>query len=748
MLAAALVATLAIPPLRRVLVSSWVFGLVARILPRMSETERIALEAGTVWWDRELFSGAPDFEALLAVGIPELTPDERAYLDGPVAELCRRLDDWEISRRGDMPPELWDFIKREKMMGMRIPREHGGLGFSATFLSTAITRIATRSVGAVVSVLIPNSVGPGELLLHYGTEAQKARLLPRLARGEEVPCFGLTEPEAGSDATSLTATGVVTRGLHDGQEVLGIRLDFEKRYITLGPVATLIGLAFVLKDPENALGKGPEPGLTVALIPASTPGVVTGARHDPLGVPFPVGPVSGKGVFVPVDAILGGPAQAGQGWRMLMEALAAGRGISLPALACGGSQTCARLAGAYATVRRQFGAPIGSFEGLEEPLARIGAYNYMMNATRRLTAAAVDAGERPAVLSAIAKAWLTEGMRRVVADAMDLQGGAGICRGPRSPLSRAWAAVPIGITVEGANILTRTMIVFGQGAIRCHRYVLDQIQAVAAKDLERFDRAFFGHLGALAANTVRCFAYGVSGGRLARAPVTGSEAVYYRHLARLSSAFALLADVSMGLLGGSLKRREKLTGRMADALAWMVIASAALKQYFDDDGPIADTPFLHWSATHALHQVEVALAGVVRQFPLPWARGLLGFLVFPLGPRLEAPDDELGARVAKGLLDDAPPRRLHTPDVFVPPPDEPGLGQLEAALADALAARPAEAALKKALKEGRVPRDPAATLLDRAVAAGILDPAAAALVARADASRRSAIAVDSFAPAP
>ncbi|MBM3985503.1 MAG: acyl-CoA dehydrogenase, partial [Planctomycetes bacterium] len=494
---------LGVAPVRRALVAPLVLRLMGRALPTMSDTEREALEAGTVWFDGQIFSGAPHWRNLLSFRPRELSERERAFLDGPLAELCRDLDDWQVQQRGDLDEATWQRLKRDGCFGLIIPQEHGGLGFSARAHSEVVARLSTRSVTAAVTVMVPNSLGPAELLLHYGTEEQKRHWLPRLARGEEIPCFALTGPENGSDAAAMGAEGVVFRRSVDGREQLALRLSWDKRYTTLGPRATVIGLAFRLRDPERLLGGDPEPGITVVLVPAGTPGVEVGARHDPLGVPFLNGPTRGRDVVVPVEAILGGPARAGQGWRMLMDCLAAGRGISLPSLSAGCCQLALRYTAAYAGVRQQFGLPIGRFEGVEERLARMAGLTYLVDAARALTVGAVDAGEKPSVLSAVCKAWCTEAMRVCVTDAMDVLGGAGISRGPRNLLARAWSAVPIGITVEGANILTRSLIVFGQGAVRCHPWVQAELAAAAARDASAFDAAFFGHVAFTLRNAAR-----------------------------------------------------------------------------------------------------------------------------------------------------------------------------------------------------------------------------------------------------
>jgi acyl-CoA dehydrogenase len=502
-----------LPLLRRPLLSKRLMAALSGLLPRMGETERIALEAGTVWWDGELFSGDPDWQQLLAFQPRGLSEAEQAFLDGPVEELCRMLDDWQIWQDRAIPDEIWDYLKKERFFGMIIPREHGGLGFSAIAHSAVVAKVTSRSVPTVCALMVPNSLGPAELLLLYGTEAQRQHYLPRLATGEEIPCFALTEPHAGSDAAAPRSRGVVCRGRYDGEEVVGIRLDWDKRYITLAPVATLIGLAFHLSDPEGLLGGAAEPGITCALVPHHLPGIDIGAHHDPLGVPFPNGPIKGKGVFIPIDFVIGGREGVGNGWRMLMNCLAAGRSISLPSLSVGAAQLATRTVGAYGTVREQFGLPIGRFEGIEEALARIAGHTYLMNAARVITCGAVDAGEKPAVISGIVKAYLTQAMRDVLSDAMDIQAGAGICRGPNNILGRGFSSVPLGITVEGANILTRSMIVYGQGAIRCHPYLSAEMRAIEEKDLAAFDRAFFGHLTFAARNVVRALVLGLTGAR-------------------------------------------------------------------------------------------------------------------------------------------------------------------------------------------------------------------------------------------
>jgi len=738
---------LGVPAWRRRLITRPILPHVAKLLPRLGETERVALEAGTVGWDGELFSGDPDWRGLFQFQAGGLSEREQAFLDGPVEDLCARLDDAQIAEARDLPDDVWDQLRREGFFGLIIPEAYGGLGFSARAHGEIVTKLASRSVTAAITVMVPNSLGPAELLLHYGTDAQRDHYLPRLARGEEIPCFALTGPEAGSDAAATQSEGVVCRGKWEGEEVLGIRLHWRKRYITLAPVATLIGLAFRLRDPDGLLGDREDLGITCALVPAGLPGIEIGKRHDPMGVPFQNGPTTGEDVFVPIDAILGGRDGAGQGWRMLMESLSAGRSISLPSVSVAGTRLATRVASAYAQVREQFDTPIGRFEGVEEPLARIAGLSYAVAATRWLTVAAVDAGERPAVLSAIAKAWSTEALRQVVNDAMDVRAGAGVMRGPRNILARIYALLPIGITVEGANILTRSMIIYGQGAIRCHPFAQEEMRAVAEDDLEGFDRAFFGHLGFVATTASRALLLGLTGGRLdAAAPGRGFTRRACQRLGRASAGFALVSEAAMATLGGQLKRREKLTGRLADALAWLYLGSAVVKRFHDDGEPEGDRAFAEWGVRHALAEIDRALDGVLRNLPARPVAWALRAFVFPLGRRERGPDDALGSAVVRSLLDDEAARDRLTAGIFRPPPEEVGLGRLEAALAAARPALAVEAKIRRAVTDGRLDRAPGDALAAAAHAAGIVSDSELAQLAAADQAREEAIRVDAFSP--
>ena len=735
-----------VPVLRRMLISDRVFSIFKKIIPSMSSTEREALEAGSVWWDGELFSGKPDWAKLLDTPAPKLSPEERAFLDGPTETLCQMIDDWTITQVDrDLPPDVWAYIKEQGFFGMIIPKRYGGLEFSALAHSSVVMKISSRSVSAAVTVMVPNSLGPAELLLRYGTEQQKDHYLPRLAKGEEIPCFALTSPEAGSDAAAMTDSGVVCRDDFSGEkDVLGIRLNWEKRYITLGPVATVLGLAFKLYDPAHLLGDKEELGITCALIPVETPGVEIGNRHFPLNQAFMNGPNRGKDVFIPMDWLIGGEKRAGQGWRMLMECLAAGRSISLPALSTGAGKLASRATGAYSRVRKQFKKPIGRFEGVEEVLARIAGLTYMMDAARTLTASAVDLGESPSVISAVVKYHLTENMRQVVNDAMDIHGGSGICMGPRNLMGRVYQSIPIGITVEGANILTRSLIIFGQGAIRCHPYVFREMQSVANDDAVEFDSAFWGHVGFAISNAVRSLWLGMTGARLTISPVRGPSSVCYQQLTRMSAAFALVSDAALLVLGGSLKRREKLSGRLADMLSYLYLASAALKRFEDQGRPAEDLPLLQWVCDHALYEMQHSLSGLLKNFPNRSVAWMLRRLVFPLGKAYAGPSDKLGHRCADLLLSPSETRDRLTRGVFVPSEPDQALAKLEHALVLLIALEPLEKKLRSAIKSGELASASEVELWAQAKDKKVVDEKEYAQWQAADAARRDAVMVDEF----
>ena len=746
------VAVLGITPLRRLLVSSFVLKVFRKILPQVSQTEQEALDAGTVWWDGELFSGNPDWHKLLAYPKPTLTPEEQSFLDNETETLCSMLDDWDITHvRQDISPQAWQYIKDKGFFGMIIPKAYGGLEFSAQMHSAVVTKVASRSATGAVTVMVPNSLGPAELLLHYGTQEQKEKYLRGLAQGREVPCFALTGPFAGSDAGAIPDYGIVCRGEFGGQkDVLGLRVTWEKRYITLAPVATLLGLAFKLYDPDHLLGSETERGITLALIPTNTPGVNVGRRHFPLNSAFQNGPTSGKDVFIPMDYIIGGQERIGQGWRMLMECLAAGRSISLPASATGGSKLAVRTSGAYGRVRKQFKLPIGKFEGVEEALTRIGGNAYVMDAARKMTAQAVDMGEKPSVISAIVKYHCTERGRAVINDAMDVHGGKGICMGPSNYLARSYQQVPIGITVEGANILTRSMIIFGQGAIRAHPYVLKEIQAAHDTDTERavlnFDAALIGHITFSMSNAARALVFGLSGGYGIPVPDVGSTQHYYQQLTRYSSAFALAADISMFVLGGSLKRQEKISARLGDVLSQLYLCSATLKRFEDEGRQTEDLPLLHWAMQDALYKIQTALDGVLQNFPSRFAALLLRGLIFPMGKCLAPPSDKLGHQVSALLLQPGSARDRLTAGMYLPTDENDAVGALEAALDSTLKCEPLQAKIEAARKTGKIKSLEELLRIAEACDKGVITAEQGLQLERDYALRRKVIMVDDFAP--
>src|SRR6516164_1575216 len=641
---------------RRDYLTKPIFRLALHALPRLSATEREAIEAGDVWWDADLFTGNPDWTKLLAFAPAKLSEEERQFLAGPVEELCRMVDDWKVNWRWhDLPPEVWAFLKSRKFFAMIIPKQYGGLGFSHYAHSEVIRKLSTCSICASVTAMVPNSLGPGELLMQFGTEAQRDYWLPRLARGEEIPCFGLTSPEAGSDAASMIDSGVVCRGTYNGQEVLGIRLNWHKRYITLGPIATVLGLAFKLHDPDHLIGQEDDVGITVALVPTNLPGVKIGRRHLPAMQVFQNGPNEGHNVFIPLDHIIGGVEQAGKGWKMLMSALAAGRGISLPSLSAAGAAYAAHTTGAYARVREQFHLPIGRFEAIQERLGRMAATAYLLDAARRHTCAGIDQGHHPAVVTAIMKGQATERLRTSAIDAMDVHGGKAVIDGPQNYLGSLYRAVPVAITVEGANIVTRALIQFGQGAIRSHPYILKEVVALEDKDhargLEAFDQAFWAHVGHALMTAGRAFARAWSFGLLAPAPDAGKATPYYRQLARYSAAFALAVDMALLTLGGALKRKELISGRFADILSELYLLSTVLKRWQDEGRQDADFPLLEFAMQSGLATIATRFDELFANLPNRPAAWLLRFLVQPFGPAHRGPGDVLTIKCAEILVE-------------------------------------------------------------------------------------------------
>jgi len=737
-------------PLRRRYISKPVFSLFRSMMPPMSDTERQALEAGTVWWDAELFSGKPDWQKLLAQPSPSLTSEEQAFVDGPAQELCSMLDEWQINHElHDLPSHVWQFIREKGFFGMIIPKVFGGLEFSAQAHSAVVVKLASRSITAAVTVMVPNSLGPGQLLMNYGSEEQKNHYLPRLAKGTDIPCFALTSPWAGSDAASMRDTGVVCKGKFRGKTITGIRLNWEKRYITLGPVATLLGLAFKLFDPDHLLGEEEERGITLALIPTTTKGVKHGRRHLPLDQAFQNGPVEGHDVFIPLDWIIGGPEYIGQGWRMLMECLADGRAISLPSLSAGAGKVCSRATGAYARVRSQFHTPIARMEGVEEALARIAGNPYAIDATRQLTGIAVDQGEKPSVMSAIAKYHCTERMRSVVNDAMDVFGGTAISMGPLNLLARTYEAIPISITVEGANILTRSLIIFGQGVIRCHPWLRKEMEAVAMTDeikaLEIFDHALFAHIGFAGSNKVRSILLGLSNGLLSNPPIHGTARSYARQIERYSANLAWVSDVTLGVLGGSLKRRESLSARLGDVLAQMYIASAAIKRFESDGSPAGDEALLRWVCEDALWRTETALDAFLENFPQPVIAYMLRLTIFPLGRRRKPPTDRLCYAAAACIIEPGAVRDRLTDGMYLTAKDDDPLGRIESAYLAVLGAEDAERKLRQGMKEAHGSDASEEAAISRLEACGTLDAGDVRLLREAREAIRKAIIVDSFA---
>ncbi|MBC3240734.1 acyl-CoA dehydrogenase [Pseudomonas lurida] len=749
-LIAAVAAPLLLPDLRRQYFTKPLFSWFQKVLPPMSETERDAIDAGTVWWDGELFSGRPDWDKLLAYPKVQLTEEEQAFIDGPTEALCAMVSDWEIGQAMDLPPAAWEHIKTHGFFALIIPKEYGGKGFSAYAHSQVAMKLATRSGDLASTVMVPNSLGPAELLLHYGTDEQRNHYLPRLARGDDIPCFALTGPLAGSDAGAMPDTGVICKGEWEGKETLGLRLNWEKRYITLGPVATLLGLAFKAHDPDHLLGEEEDLGISLALIPTDTPGVEIGRRHLPLGAAFMNGPNSGKDVFIPLEFLIGGQEMLGKGWMMLMNCLSVGRSISLPAVGTGAAKFTSLVTGQYAQVREQFNVPLSAFEGIQEAMARIGGNAWLMDSARMLTANAVDMGEKPSVLSAILKYHLTERGRECISHAMDVHGGKGIIMGPNNYLGRNWQGAPIFITVEGANILSRNLMIFGQGAIRCHPFVLKEMALAGREDhdqaLKEFDGLLMQHIGFAVSNAASTLVLNLGVGHFEKAPGNRLSQGYFRALNRQAAAFALLADLSMMLLGGELKRRERLSARLGDVLSHMYLASAALKRYHDLDSPDHLEPLFAWAMEESLGESERALDELLSNFPNKVLGCLLRVIVFPFGRRHTGPSDALDAEVAAviGRAKGDPTLEELLAGCYRPQSSEDPVGALQHAYDLLGASHPLQKKLHTALKSGQVKPTAGEHAIDAALHAGVLQPAEAQTLRDAEAARRKVIDVDDF----
>ena len=749
-LLAVVAAPLLLPDLRRQYFTAPLFNWFQKVLPPMSETERDAIDAGTVWWDGELFSGRPDWDKLLAYPKVQLTEEEQAFIDGPTEELCAMVTDWEIGQAMDLPAAAWDHIKQHGFFALIIPKEFGGKGFSAYAHSQVAMKLATRSGDLASTVMVPNSLGPAELLLHYGTDEQRNHYLPRLARGDDIPCFALTGPLAGSDAGAMPDTGVICKGEWQGKETLGLRLNWEKRYITLGPVATLLGLAFKAYDPDHLLGEEEDLGISLALIPTDTPGVEIGKRHLPLGAAFMNGPNSGKDVFVPLDFLISGQAMLGKGWMMLMNCLSVGRSISLPAVGTGAAKYTSLVTGQYANIREQFNVPLAAFEGIQESLARIGGNAWLMDSARLLTAKAVDLGEKPSVLSAILKYHLTERGRECIQHAMDVHGGKGIIMGPNNYLGRNWQGAPIFITVEGANILSRNLMIFGQGAIRCHPFVLKEMALAGREDrdqaLKDFDDLLMKHIMFAAGNAASTLVFNLGLGRFEPVPGDTLSQGYFRALNRQAAAFALLADLSMMLLGGALKRRERLSARLGDVLSYLYLSSAALKRYHDLGSPEHMQPLLRWAMEESLGQAEKALDRLLDNFPNRFVGCALRVLVFPFGRRHTGPSDELDAEVAAliGRSKGDPALEELLAGCFRPQAEGDPVAALQRACDLLDEAAPLHKVLHQAIKEGKVQPVPGQSAIDAAVQGGALQVEEGQRLHAAEQARRAVIDVDAF----
>lgn len=745
---AIIVLPLNLSKVRKEYISAPLLKIFKGIMPEMSQTEQEAIDAGTTWFEADLFKGKPDWNKLHNYPQPRLSAEELAFINGPVEEICCMTNDWQITHElADLTPEIWQYMKDHKFFAMIIKKEYGGLDFSAYAQSRVLQKLSSVSSVLSSTVGVPNSLGPAELLQLYGTKEQQHYYLPRLATGEEIPCFALTGPEAGSDASSIPDFGIVCKGEFEGKEVLGMKLTWDKRYITLAPVATVLGLAFKLQDPEHLLGDEEDLGITCALIPTDIEGVITGRRHFPLNIPFQNGPTQGNEVFVPLDYIIGGADMAGQGWRMLVECLSVGRAITLPSNSTGGIKSIALATGAYARIRRQFKISIGKMEGVQEPLARIGGNAYLMDAVTTMSTGAIDLGEKPSVVSAIAKYHLTEKMRQCASDAMDIHGGKGICMGKSNYLARTYQGAPIAITVEGANILTRSMIIYGQGAIRCHPYVLAEIAATQNEDdkqaLEDFDHALFGHVGFTISNICRSLWFSFSGSRLQRTPFNDDTVRYYQLLNRFSANLAMLSDVSMMVLGGELKRKERLSARLGDVLSYLYLSSATLKRYNDEGRKIEDLPFVQWALEDSLFKIQEAINDLITNFPNKAVQLFLRGTIFPLGTWLQKPSDITEQKVAEIMQTPCEARtRIGKGQFLKRVPSHP-MGLLEQTLEDIVACEPIYTKACKGLDK-YLPFYNLDLIAEEALTAEVITKEEAELLCKAEKGRKIAIDVDDF----
>ncbi|WP_196138446.1 acyl-CoA dehydrogenase [Aliikangiella sp. G2MR2-5] len=738
--------------LRKDRITRPIFKMFKSVLPPMNQTEREALEAGDVWWDGELFKGNPDWKEMLSYEKPELSAEEQSFVDNQVETVCNMCSDWDINFKDkDLPSEVWEYLKKEGFWGLIIPKEYGGKGFSALAHSTIVTKLSTRSGVLGVTTMVPNSLGPAELLLHYGTDEQKNYYLPRLAKGDEIPCFALTGPKAGSDAGAIPDTGIICKGEYEGEEVLGIRLNWDKRYITLAPVATVLGLAFKMYDPDGLIGDKEDIGITVALIPTNHPGVEIGDRHYPMGQAFMNGPTRGKDVFIPLDWIIGGQDYAGKGWRMLVECLSAGRGISLPSSSTATGKLAYRATGAYSVLREQFKTQIGKFEGVEEALARIAGNTYQLEAARLMTAGAVDMGVKPSVVTAIAKYHMTEAARNLVTDSMDIHGGRGVIMGERNYLSSGYMSMPISITVEGANILTRNLMIFGQGAVRCHPFVFREMQAAnnpnEQQGVDEFDSLFFRHIGYGLSNFIRTLTLGLTSGRIVPKPVTGPTGRYYQQLTRMSSALALVSDLSMAVLGGDLKRKERLSARLGDVLSYLYLSSTVLKYYEDQGCQEADLPYVQWNLENNLYLMQKAFNEFFDNFKPSWLGKVLKRVVFPFGSWHKKPSDKLDHKIVAPMFNQNELRDRLTRNIFIGNENDP-MGRIENAFNKVLETAHIAETLKRAIKEGKLtPARELGETINTAVAAGILTQKDADDYLESERLRLDAMQVDEYSKA-